>query len=128
MPRRSLTSLARHLLLPLALAVTLGLVTYALTASNTVPVSKAGAGAGMISGYSVSNVRYKLNATDPRNVDSVAFDLDTAPPGGSDIRIKLESGGSAWYACTATGAAMSCNTTAPQATAAAANELMVVVG
>ena len=128
MTRRSFATLARHLLVPLALAVTLGLVTYALTASNTVPVTKAGAGAGIISGYSVSNVRYKLNATDPRNIDSVAFDLDTAPPGGSTIRIKLQSGGSTWYACTAAGAAMSCTTTAPQATAAAANELTVVVG
>jgi hypothetical protein len=128
MTRPSLTPLARHLLLPLALAVALGLVTYALTASNTVPVTKAGAGAGIISGYSVTNVRYGLNATDPRKIDSVAFDLDTAPPGGSTIRIKLESGGSAWYACTAAGAAMSCNTTTPQATAAAANELTVVVG
>ncbi len=128
MTRRSLTSLARHLLLPLAVAVTLGLVTYALTASNTVPVTKAGAGAGIISGYSVTNVRYQLNATDPRNIDSVTFDLDTAPPGGSTIRIKLQSGGSSWYACTSVGAATSCNTTAPQATAAAADELTVVVG
>lgn len=128
MTRRSLTSLARHLLLPMALAVTVGLVTYALTASNTVPVTKAGAGAGRISGYSVSNVRYKLNATDPRNIDLVTFDLDTAPPAGSTIRVKLQSGGSTWYACTAAGAATSCGTTTPQATAAGADELMVVVG
>jgi hypothetical protein len=123
-----LASLARQLLLPLVLAVTLGLVTYALTASNTVPVTKAGAGAAIISGYGVSNVRYQLNAADPRNIDSVVFDLDTAPPGGSTIRIKLQSAGSTWYACTPAGAAMSCNTTTPQATAAAVDELSVVVG
>jgi hypothetical protein len=128
MTRRSFSSPVRQLLLPLTAAVTLGLVTYALTASNTVPITRTGAGSGVISGYTVSNVHYQLNATDPRNVDSVAFDLDTAPSAGSTIRIKLQSAGSTWYACTASGAAASCTTTSPQATAAAANELTVVAG
>jgi hypothetical protein len=128
MRRRSVASHVRQLLPPLAVAVTAGLVTYALTASNTVPVSKAGAGAAVISGYTISNVRYNLNSGDPRNIDSVAFNLDSAPPAGSTIRIKLQSGGSTWYGCSATGSAVSCNTTTPQATAAAANELTVVVG
>lgn len=36
------------------------------------------------------------------------------------------SAGSTWYSCTNTGVAVSCATTSPQATVAAANELTVV--
>src|ERR1700709_1132309 len=36
---------------------------YAFTASNTVPASAAGAGAGAVSGYTVSALHYSLNAT-----------------------------------------------------------------
>ena len=49
-------------------------------AANTVPTSKGGDGAGSISGYAVSNIKYVLNASDPRNIDSVTFDVDVAPP------------------------------------------------
>ena len=100
---------------------------YAFAAANTVPASKAGDGAGAITGYAVSSVVYNLNAGDPRNIDSAAFSLDSAPPAGSTIRIKLVSGEATWYSCTNVAAAVTCVTTAPQATVAAADELRVVV-
>jgi len=54
---------------------------YGFAAANTVPTSKAGDGAGVVSGYTVSSIHYNLNATNPRNIDSVTFNLDTAPYG-----------------------------------------------
>lgn len=50
---------------------------FAFAASNTVPQSSAGDGAGLISGYAVSGVKYNLNAADPQNIDSINFTLTT---------------------------------------------------
>src|SRR5207249_9866961 len=58
-------------------------------AANTVPTTKGGDGAGTISGYTVSNIKYNLNASDPRNIDSVTFDVDAAPPTGATKKLKL---------------------------------------
>lgn len=99
---------------------------FALTASNTVPTSSAGAGSATISGYTVSEVHYGLNATNPQNIDSVAFNVDTAPPAGSTLKVKLVAAGSTYYSCTNTGTAVSCGTTSPQATVSAADQLLVV--
>lgn len=100
---------------------------FAFTAANTVPASKAGEGAGTITGYNVASVHYVLNTTDPTKVDSVTFTLDSEPVAGSAIKIRLDSTGSTWYTCTNTGVNVSCTTTAPAATATAANQLQVVV-
>ena len=86
-----------RLLITLVVAGVLATATYAFTASNTVPASRAGDGSGTISGYTVSNVAYTLNATNPSNLDSVAFTLDAA---ASVAKIKLVSSGSTWYSCT----------------------------
>jgi hypothetical protein len=100
---------------------------YALTAANTVPDSRAGDGTGSISGYTVSAVKYTLNATNPGSIDAVTFTLDAAPPAGATTKIQLSSGGS-WYTCTSGTPAtnQSCATTSPQATVAAATDLRVV--
>ena len=37
---------------------------YAFTAANTVPASNAGAGVGTVSGFTITNLHYGLNATD----------------------------------------------------------------
>ena len=94
-------------------------------AANTVPTSKVGDGAGAISGYTVSAIKYVLDSTDPSKVNKVTFTLDSAPASGSTVKIKLVSTGSTWYACNMTGANADCTTTG--ATAATANELRVVV-
>ena len=96
-------------------------------AANTVPTSKGGDGAGTISGYTVSNIKYNLNSSDPRNIDSVTFDVDTAPAATATKKIKLVAAGSTWYTCTNVTTAFTCNTTSPQATVAASDELRVVI-
>jgi hypothetical protein len=109
------------------LLVVLGLSAFitAMTAANTVPASKAGDGSGAISGYTVSAVHYNLNATNPQNIDSVTFTLDSAPVAGSTVKIKLVAAGSTWFSCTMTGANASCTTAG--ATVAPADQLTVVV-
>ena len=107
--------------------VALTVVSYAFAAANTVPATKAGDGAGAITGFTISNVVYTLNAANPPDLDQVAFDLDSIPPVGSNLRIKLVSAGATWYVCVNVGAAVTCDTTAPQATTLAADELRVVI-
>ena len=97
---------------------------YALAGANIVPVSKAGDGSGVISGYTVSAIHYILNAV-PTTIDSVTFTLDTAPVSGSTMKIKLVSAGSTWYSCTNVTTSVSCVTTGASVTSA--NELRVVV-
>jgi hypothetical protein len=104
-------------------ALLLGIAVYAFAASNTVPATVAGSGSGTISGYTVSSVAYGLNATTPTNIDSVTFTI--APTAAGTVKIQLASGGS-WYSCTNTSGSVSCNTTSPQATVAAATQLTVV--
>jgi hypothetical protein len=105
----------------IAAAVACGVFAYAAT--NTVPGSTAGAGSGAISGYTVSSVAYTLNSTTPTNLDQVAFTI--APTAASTVKIQLASGGS-WYSCSNSAGSVTCNTTSPQATAAAATQLTVV--
>jgi len=101
---------------------------YGFAAANTVPTSKAGDGAGVVSGYTVSSIHYNLNATNPRNIDSVTFNLDAAPTAGSTIKIKLVSADTTWYTCTNIGAAITCdNGSTLAASVTTADELRVVV-
>jgi hypothetical protein len=109
-------------LLAAAVAAIAAPAAYAFTAANTVPASNAGSGLGTISGYTVSNVAYTLNAANPQNVDQVAFTI--APTTGT-VKVQVVSGGS-WYACTNTAGSVTCATTSPQATAATVNQLTVV--
>ena len=100
-------------------------VAYASAAANTVNPSKAGDGSGAVSGYTVSAVHYNLNTTNPANIDSVTFNLDTAPAAGSTLKIKLVNAGTTWYTCTNVTTAVTCVTTgAPVSTA---DSLEVVV-
>ena len=55
------------------------------------------------------------------------FNVDVAPQAGSTMKIKLVAAGSTWYTCTNVTTALTCVTTAPQATVAAADELRVVI-
>lgn len=98
---------------------------YAFTAANTVPSSRAGDGTGTVSGYTLTDVHYNLNATNPANVDSVTFTLDAAPPATSTLKAQLVAGGS-WYSCTNAGANVTCATASPQATVLAVNQLRVI--
>ena len=97
---------------------------YAFTAANTVPTSKAGDGTGTVSGYTVSAIHYGLNSTSPQNVDSVKFTLDSTPVAGSTI--KIVAGGNT-YSCTNVTTAVTCATTSPQATVVGITSLRVIV-
>lgn len=74
---------------------------YAFAAANTVPDSTAGSGASVVGGYTVSNIAYDLDATDPSIVDVITFTI--TPDSGSDkalaVFVQAESGGS-WTSCT----------------------------
>lgn len=95
---------------------------YAFAAANTVPDTKAGDGAGTISGYTVSAVAYTLNASDPTALDSVEFTLDAA---ATNVQIKLVAAGSTWYDCAVvTGNNWTCDTTG--ASVGSMDELTVV--
>ena len=87
----------------------------------------AGSGAGAISGYNVTAVKYNLDASNPAEIDSVQFTLDAS---ATTVRIKLDSGSTTYYPaanCTASGNNWTCTTVSPtQATVAGANELSVV--
>jgi hypothetical protein len=105
---------------------------YAFTASNTVPSTTAGAGSGAVSGYTVTNLHYALNATTPGNVDSLTFTISPTVPSTSSgkvvIQTALTAGGPTNYTCTTdtTGATVTCATTSPQLTAATLTGVTVV--
>jgi|SRR5689334_11881776 hypothetical protein len=98
---------------------------YAFTASNTVPASYAGDGAGTISGYTVSAIAYNLNATTVTNIDSVTFTLDHP---ATTVKATFESGATPpRYNCSVSGGtSVTCNTTSPQLTVANATNLDVL--
>jgi hypothetical protein len=109
-------------ILTLLVVVVLAASAYAFAAANTVPDTKAGDGAGTISGYTVSSVAYTLNTTDPSQLDAVSFTLDDT---ATTVKIKLVAAGSTWYDCSVvTGNDWTCDTSG--ATVASMDELTVV--
>jgi hypothetical protein len=86
----------RRTILVLLAAAALSLFTFAFTAANIVPGSKAGDGAGAITGYTVSNVQYQLDATDPSLIESVSFTLDDA---ASTVRAKVNAASTTYATC-----------------------------
>ena len=96
---------------------------YGFTNTNTVPATNAGSGSGAISGYTVTSVVYTLNASNPNNIDQVAFTI--APTNATTVKIRLD--GVTWYACANAAGSVTCNTTVgTQATVAPATNLEVV--
>ena len=87
--------------------VTVGVVTatYGFTAANTVPGSKAGDGEGAVTGYTISNIDYTLDAADPGLLDKVAFSLDS-DPGSGEVRANVDN---IWASCTNVGVAVTCD-------------------
>ena len=112
----------RRTILVVAFAVALALATFAFTAANTVPGSKAGKGEGAISGYTVSSVAYTLSSTNPANIDSVAFTLDSA---ATTVKAKLVQSSSTYTDCTVAGLNVTCNFS-PNVAVLSADELSVI--
>jgi len=99
---------------------------YAFAAANDVPESGAGDGNSTISGYTVTNVTYVLNSTNPANIDTAKFNV--APTAGASapvtVKIQLITNGS-WFGCSVvSGTQWSCAISG--VTALAANNLRVV--
>jgi hypothetical protein len=78
-------------------AVLVALAIVGFAATNTVPGTRAGNGSGQISGYTVSNVTYNVDDTNPEQLASVEFDLDAA---AKTVKVRLQSSGGSWYSCT----------------------------
>jgi hypothetical protein len=116
-----MTRSRRRTVLVIAAAAALALATYAFTASNTVPNTKAGQGEGSITGYVVSSVAYTL-AANPSNIDSVSFTLD-AP--ATTVRARVVSGAAYTDCNVAGGVNVTCNFS-PDPTVLAADELSVI--
>ena len=99
----------------------------AFTAANTVPQTSAGEGAGAISGFTLTNVAYNLDAANPSNITSVTFTA-TAQNGdavntGLSVYVEFDNGSGNWYQCTRTGGVapahdINCGTTAANPNAA----------
>ena len=119
-------------LVAIFIALAIGGGVYAFTASNTVPVTTVGTGAGAVSGYTVTNLHYTLNATTPTNIDSLSFTISPAVPSASSgkvtISAALSTGGPNTYTCTTdtTGGTVTCPTTSPQLTASLLTSVTVV--
>ena len=73
---------------------------YAFAAQNTVADSAAGYKATVIPGYTVTNIAYDLNATDPTLVDKISFLI--SPSSGTVVAavVKIQTAtGGAWTGC-----------------------------
>ena len=113
----------RRTVIVVAFAAALSLATYAFTASNIVPGSKAGQGATAITGYTVSGVAYTLSTSNPANIDSVAFTLSAA---ATTVKAKVVQASSTYTGCTVSGGTSVTCDFSPDVSAVSADELSVV--
>lgn len=116
-----------RLLTIFGLTLLLSTAAYGFAAANTLPETGAGDGQSTISGYTVTNVTYTLNATTPTDIDKVTFDI--AATAGADapttVKVKLVTSSSTWFNCAiTTDPTWECTITG--VTATQANELRVV--
>lgn len=115
------------------LALVLGAAVYGFAAANTVPDNNAGEGDGTISGYTVANIDYTLNASDPTAFSQVAFDLTLAgggnAPATTEVHVGIGDGTTTyWTTCTATAGTLpnwTCNLSSSTVGVRAAIELHV---
>jgi hypothetical protein len=96
----------------IVLVLALSGFTFAFAAANIVPDTKAGDGTGDISGYTVSNIHYVLDGTNPSTIDSVTFELSSTAVA---VQAKVGPLGAWSSACTLSGAVWTCGFTTPPA-------------
>ena len=111
----------------IVIALILSVTTYAFAAANTVPVTAAGDGANSITGYTITNVVYTLDSNNA-NITNVAFVAApaTTPTGTVTFTIKLVSGGTNWFPCSAGSTTNSWDCTVSGTTVASADQLRIV--
>jgi hypothetical protein len=74
---------------------------FAFAASNTVPDSAAGDKANVVPGYTVTNLVYDLDATDPTIVDAITFDITPSSGSAAAVLVKIQTAtGGSWTDCT----------------------------
>jgi hypothetical protein len=96
----------RRRLWPLVLGAAVAAGAFAVTASNSVPPSSAGAGSGTVRGYDVTLIRYIPVAANPARLQRVRFRLSA--PGARIARVRVVPGG-AWFACALGGGGRNAN-------------------
>ncbi|HEY5477967.1 MAG TPA: hypothetical protein VIK11_14785 [Tepidiformaceae bacterium] len=75
-------------------------VSYAFAANNPVDPSQAGQGKTAISGFTVTNISYAPDGTDPQTLNEVQFDTDNSPTATYTAKVQLDASSLVWYACT----------------------------
>jgi hypothetical protein len=99
----------RRLVLVALLAFVLGTTGFAYAAGITFNgasnAGAAGEGAGTISGYSVTNIKYTLNTDDPSKITGVQFSL--TPNTATTAQAKI-TGMASWATCTLASGTWSC--------------------
>lgn len=88
------------ILLSVLVVIVVAASAYAFAAQNTVDDSAAGYKANVVPGYTVTNIVYDLDATDPTIVDAITFDI--APSSGTVVaalvKVQTADAGS-WADC-----------------------------
>ena len=94
----------------LVIALVLASITYAFAAANTMPATVyAGDGTTTVSGYTISDLVFDHDNSNPSQIVGVSFSVAPAAP--SMVKVQLQSGGS-WIDCTA-GATTACTFSVP---------------
>ena len=86
-----------RLLAVLAIIAIMATAAYGFAATNKFDSSKggyAGDGSGKVSGFTISNVQWTLNGTDPSTLDAVTFQTDNA---ATTVKASLDD--TTWYSC-----------------------------
>lgn len=100
MARRRPGGVARRTIPAVMIAVLVGGSSYTLTAANTVPATKAGSGAGAVTGYTVTDEKYTIDVlNNPRQLLSSTLNLAGNVPSTTSVRVRFRAAGS-WYSCT----------------------------
>jgi hypothetical protein len=108
----SISRLYSRFLPALMLVLILAAAAFAFAAANVVPESGAGDGSGNITGYTVSAIKYNLNAATPSTVDSVQFTLTPTAGAGTPTAVHVQlNGGGSWFNCTLAAGTWTCNLT-----------------
>jgi hypothetical protein len=112
-----------------AVALVLATAGYAFAAANTVATSSAGDGSGTISGYTVGDQTYDLNATDPSMVDTASFTVTPIASNPAPTLVKVQfNGAGTWYEATGSGTAWSVDLSADSVTVTSLASMRVIAG
>ena len=109
------------------LALILSAVAFGFAAANSVPESGAGDGSGAISGYTITNIQYTLDGTDPSTVSAVSFDINATAGASAAAAVEVQLDATWANSCSNTsGVSWTCTFTGTLPDVSAAATLQVV--